>query len=102
MIAGISGCQSLSYCCLQELEVKCAILGNFRQELVHYRNYSSELLTFSQEQLANVNGYHSNLDGVFIDTSNGSAVPNKSSLDSVNQTIHHMLPSNVKQGWYPF
>ncbi|XP_028784083.1 uncharacterized protein LOC114740118 isoform X2 [Neltuma alba] len=49
------------------------------------------------EQLANENAYPRNLDGVLIATSNGSAVPNKSLLDSVNQTIHHMDPSNIRQ-----
>ncbi|KAK4257147.1 hypothetical protein QN277_006771 [Acacia crassicarpa] len=49
------------------------------------------------EQLANVNGYPSNLDGVLIATPNGSAAPDSSLLNSVNQSIHHLHPSNMKQ-----
>ncbi|XP_054820604.1 uncharacterized protein LOC129319520 isoform X3 [Prosopis cineraria] len=49
------------------------------------------------EQLPNINGYPSNSDGVHIATSNGSAVPDISLLDSVNQTIHHKHPTNIKQ-----
>ncbi|KAF7806150.1 uncharacterized protein G2W53_038311 [Senna tora] len=49
------------------------------------------------EQLANENGCPSNLDGVLIATANSSAVSKKSSPDSANQKIHHMLQPNVKQ-----